>query len=338
MIDAQRIRKELQELDAPSYHLKQIEQWYWQGVITFAQMTDLPRGVREELHKRMQPCSLTLARRLDSNDRQTSKFVLQLHDATTIETVLMRHRTGRNTICISSQVGCPLQCQFCATGRMGYRRDLTPAEIVDQVVFARSVLRHERTVNEGLNVVFMGMGEPLLNFESVLSAVEILSNKMHIGGRRVTISTVGIIPGIEQLARANLQINLAISLHFPYDDLRQRYIPIAKRYPLKQLLKTAEYYMELTNKKIFWEYALLRDINDHPRDASALVALLPKKLSHINLIRWNQIPGTDLKPSTPAAIKQFHDNVESKGFAVTIRHPMGSDIQAACGQLAGGTA
>ncbi len=299
----------------------------------WSEATSLSTSLREKLH---QECPLEIKAVLShADDKQTTKSLLTLKDGLKIETVLMRVRGNRNTVCVSTQVGCSLQCGFCATGKMGYKRNLTSLEIVEQVLlFARLLKKEAQKIT---NVVFMGMGEPFLNYENVLSAVKLLNdnNGLNIGARHLSISTSGIVPGIKRLSDEPLQVNLAVSLHAPTDDLRSKLMPINQTYPLGLLIASISDYLRKTNRKVMFEYLMLEGVNDHDENAYQLIDLLknlPKPLYMVNLIKYNATG--DFKPSPEEKIKRFKNLLQRAGIETTQRHSFGEDIAAACGQLA----
>lgn len=263
--------------------------------------------------------------------RQTIKALITLKDNLTIEAVLMRHADGRNTVCVSSQVGCPLGCLFCATGQIGFKRNLTAAEIVEQVIFFARLLKTED--KKITNIVFMGMGEPLLNYEQVLSAIKILNDPdgFNLGARHFSISTVGIPEGIKKLSHEKLQINLALSLHATTDELRSRLIPVNQKYPIQQLFKAIDNYLQLTRRQVMIEYILIKDVNDDNSAARELIKLVKKTLYMVNLIVYN--PTDNFQPSSPDRVKMFKKILEEARIKVTLRHKFGNNISAACGQL-----
>jgi 23S rRNA (adenine2503-C2)-methyltransferase len=268
------------------------------------------------------------------NDEQgTSKLVFNTADDLAIESVIMRYRADA-TLCVSSQIGCALGCTFCATGQMGFRRNLTTAEILDQVRAAQVILAggHRRATN----VVFMGMGEPLLNLPAVLPALRLLHDPdgLAFAKRSLSVSTIGIPAGIGRLARDEPQVNLAVSLHAPDDKLRRQLMPAARRYPIHQLLEACDEHFRLTRRKLFVEYLLLGGVNDSPRHASALAALLRGRVLTVNLIPLNEICG-DYQPSPPEAVAAFRRTLTERGLEVSVRNSRGWSIAAACGQLAG---
>jgi len=271
-----------------------------------------------------------------SADGLTRKVLFALRDNQTIESVLM-HYERRHTACISTQVGCPLGCVFCATGQSGFVRNLTPGEIVGQVLyFARQLRDQGRGTNRPItNVVFMGMGEPLANYEATWQAIETLTHDegFNLGARRITISTVGLVPGIQRLAEEGTQIGLAISLHAPTDELRDKLVPINRRYPLNQLMAACRHYVERTGRRISFEYALIQGVNDSLEQARQLARLLDGLLCHVNLIPLNPVPESPYQPSPRDRVLAFQAELNRLEVPNTLRVERGIDIQAGCGQL-----
>lgn len=280
-------------------------------------------------------CPLTIkAKVLTAKDGRSAKALITLDDGLPVETVLMKHQ-GRQTICVSSQIGCPLGCLFCATGQMGFKRNLTAEEIAEQILFWARYLKKEN--QKITNVVFMGMGEPFLNYDEVMAAIKILNDKdgLNIGSRHIAVSTVGIPEGIEKFAGEPLQVNLAISLHAATDKLRSQIVPINKKYPLKDVLRAAQQYIKKTNRKLMFEYIMIKDVNDLDQCACDLALLLknfPRHLIMINLIRYN-LTG-QFSPSLPERVKKFKQILIDNGLQATERYHFGGDIKGACGQLA----
>jgi 23S rRNA (adenine2503-C2)-methyltransferase len=292
----------------------------------------LPRELRERLATDLPLSSLTLATEARSHDTQTSKFLFDLQGRNQVEAVLMRHRGGRTTACISSQAGCALRCDFCATGQGGFSRNLSAVEIFDQVVFlAQRAREEERALT---NLVFMGMGEPFLNYDAVMGAVALLNDPQGfgLGARRMTISTAGVVPGIRRFTAEGIQVNLAISLHAADDELRTRLMPINKKWPIAKLMEAVLAYVERTRRKVFYEYLMLSDVNDRLDDARRLADLLGGPLHHVNLIPYNATDAA-YERSQIARIRRFSELLQERGVPTTIRHTMGDDIAAACGQL-----
>jgi len=326
------LRDFVTSLGTPAYRAAQIERWVYRELVTdFAAMTDLPADVRA----RLATCAYIGAPRVlaeqASVDGLTCKALFQLSDKETIEAVLMLYPdTARRTVCISLQVGCPIGCPFCATGQAGYVRNLTAGEIVAQVLhFARALKPASLT-----NIVLMGMGEPLLN-PSLWQALESLTDptRCGIGARRITLSTVGVVPGIERLAREHPQINLAISLHAPDDALRDVLVPLNRKYPLSEVMRAARAYVAQTRRRITFEYALMDGINDTPEHARALVHLLRGLLCHINLIPLNPTRASPYRRSAEARVRAFERILRAARIPTTLRVERGIEIAAGCGQL-----
>jgi len=316
----------------PAFRLKQVKKAVFHGLIeNWNEATTLPKNIRERLKKDV-PLHIQ-AEIHPSKDSRTLKAAIKLEDGLLIETVLMKHTDKRNTVCVSSQVGCPLGCLFCETGKMGFKRNLTASEIVGQVLFFSRLLKDKE--EKVTNVVFMGMGEPFLNWENVKKAIEILNddNCFGIGARKISVSTAGVIEGIEKLAEEFPQINLAISLHAPDEKLRSELMPVNKKYPLEKILRAVEEYIKKTNRKVMFEYVMIKDINDSEEQAKKLSRLLKRPLYMVNLIAYN-LTGR-FKASSPEKIKKFKNILEEAGIFTTQRYRFGTDISAACGQLAG---
>ncbi len=319
----------------PNFRFKQTQKAVFTDLIDdWSKVTSLPINLREKLNKEV-PLFIN-GEIYKSKDEKTIKALIELKDGLKIEAVLMRHKNGRNTACLSSQVGCPLGCGFCATGMAGFKRNLTAAEIVNQYLFLARFLKNSfKEKNKITNVVYMGMGEPFLNYENVMSSVKILNDKelIGLGARHISISTAGITEGIKKLANENMQINLAVSLHAPTDKLRSVLMPINKRYSIEKVLDAVERYIEKTGRRVMFEYLMIKDVNDSPKDAKKLATLMKRPLFLVNLISYN--PTNKFEPSLSPSVKRFKDILEKEGVAVTQRHSFGRDIKAACGQLAG---
>ncbi len=321
--------------EEPKFRLKQVRQAIFIDLINnWNQATNFPLALREKLN---QDCPLEIeAENLISREGNSTKSLITLEDGLKIETVLLEHGAGRNTVCLSSQVGCALGCLFCATGKMGFKRNLTDAEIVEQAVyFARLLKKQGRQIN---NVVFMGMGEPFLNYENVMDAIKILNDKdgLNIGARHISISTIGVASGIKKLAGQLLQINLAISLHAPNNDLREQLIPANKKYSLDVIIEELNNYLKQTGRRVMIEYLMIDKFNDSKEDAMELALLLRRvdpPLYFVNLIAYN--PTDEFKPSPTKRIKEFKLILNKQGIEVTERYRFGQDIKAACGQLVG---
>lgn len=328
------VQKILEEEGQPTFRMDQIvSAVFGQLVSGWNEVMTLPGALRERLISEVPFSSLEPCGKSASAKGDTVKFTFRLHDGKIIETVLMRHEDGRRTACVSSQVGCAMACTFCATGDMGLFRNLTTEEIIDQVLHIARILapKGERVSN----VVMMGMGEPMHNYDNVLSALRVLngSKTLNIGARRMTISTCGIVPSIDRLAKEPMQINLAVSLHAPVDDVRSRLMPVNKVYPLDQLMPTIRSYIQKTNRKVFFEYLLIDGMNDSSETAEDLADLMNHPLYHVNLIKYHS---TGAFTTSPRAKRDaFKAVLEERGISVTHRISFGEDIMAACGQLAG---
>ena len=319
----------MEEVKEQPFRGEQVFQWVQgRGQSSLEEMYNLPQNLREKLATRVFIAPLKLVREWEGQGG-TRKFLFELFDGEKIESVLLKH-PDHYTLCISTQVGCRFNCLFCATGKMGLKRNLMAGEITGQVLEIVS----RRGVNLR-NIVFMGMGEPLDNLEAVLKAIALLGHPQgqNIGQRRITISTCGLIPEINQLAALQLQCVLAISLHAPSDDLRSKLVPINRRYPLEDLLQACRNYFTTSGRRISFEYALIEGINDTPDHAHHLAALLSKFPAHINLLPANQIQHANFKGAGEESLKRFWSILEASGLPVTVRKPRGQDIQAACGQL-----
>ncbi len=335
----------LASLGEPSFRAAQIRRWVYRSLATdFAEMSNLPKALREKLAEIACLGTMRPLREVVSKDGLTRKVLFELRDGQTIESVLM-HYDKRHTVCVSTQVGCAIGCPFCATGQGGFMRNLTPGEIVEQVLhFARQL--KEGVGDKGYialipyplsitNIVFMGMGEPFLNYEATWQAIETLNapDGFGLGARRITISTVGLVPGIERLSRERLQVGLAVSLHAAEDDLRDELVPINKRYPINELMRACWDYVKRTRRRISFEYALIAGINDSLGHARKLAELLRGLLCHVNLIPLNPTAECPYRPSPRRRILAFQAELDRLGIANTLRVGRGLDIQAGCGQL-----
>lgn len=330
------------ELGLPEFRAKQLaHQYYGRLIADPRQMTDLPARDRERVSEALFPTLLTSARDIACDDGQTRKTLWRaVNDpaGTTFESVLMRY-PQRNTVCISSQAGCGMACPFCATGQGGLTRNLSAAEILEQVRAAAAVLRDDfGPVGQRLsNVVFMGMGEPLANYSRVVAAVRGITGGFGISARSVTVSTVGLAPAIRKLADERLGVTLALSLHSPDDELRDTLVPVNNRWKIAEALDAARYYADVTGRRVSIEYALIRDVNDQPWRADLLGKLLHRALgplAHVNVIPLNPTPGSDWDASPKPVERDFVRRVRGKGVSCTVRDTRGREIAAACGQLA----
>jgi len=343
---------QIQELIAglgePNYRARQLQHWTYQGLaLSFDEMTDLPKTFRNRLAQKVQLHSLTSTHEVVGHDG-TIKTLFTLSDGKTIESTLMSYPTAkggtRHTICLSTQVGCPIGCPFCATGQQGFERNLTPGEIIDQVLYFSRRLRDQKDETDTdwdkpaahiSNVVFMGMGEPLANYDAVLQAVEMLNSPQGfgLGARNMLISTAGLIPQIKRLSQEKLQIGLAISLHASDDARRNELVPINKKYPVGQLIAACREYCEISGRRISFEYALFEGINDSVNHARSLAKLLAGLNCHVNLIPSNLTDSQGFSPPTRGTTLAFQRELVRLGIACTLRQRRGLDIDAGCGQL-----
>jgi 23S rRNA (adenine2503-C2)-methyltransferase len=334
VLDPDVIAAELVELGQPAYRSRQVYEALTRGLATdFADVTTLPLALRGELAKRLSPVSLTEVDTRAAPRGAARKTLFLAADGEPVEAVLMLV-AGRATVCVSTQVGCAVGCGFCASGRLGLRRDLTAEEMVDQVLHFARVLRDEggRRVT---NVVFMGMGEPFHNYDQTLRACRLLNDPEGFGlaARGISVSTVGVVPGIDRFAAEPLQLNLAVSLHAATDELRDRLVPLNRQYPLDAVFAACRRYVEATRRKLLFEYVVLRGVNDTPAQAAALAQRLRRPLYHLNLIAYNETGGEFSRPA-PGEMEALQRKLERAGLSVTVRHSPGGDIEAACGQLA----
>ena len=323
------LKKEFIKLEEKPYRAEQVFKWiYVLGATSFDEMTNLSLELREKLKKEFAFHNFKILKKQESKDG-TKKYLFDVLDGNAIETVLMEYHHGK-TLCVSSQIGCKMGCKFCASTGIKFSRNLTSGEIVEQLL---AVQRDENIKIS--NVVFMGIGEPLDNYNNVLNAIAILNNQkgINIGARHISISTSGLVPAIYELAENNLQCTLSISLHATNNEKRSEMMPINNKYSIEELMKACRYYIEKTNKRISFEYALAKDNNDNLDDAKELVNLLKGMLCHVNLIPINKIENGKYSKSTNENIIKFRDYLNSKGITATIRRELGSDIDAACGQL-----
>lgn len=316
------------------FHARQILEWIYQkGVLSWQEMSNLSKELRDKLAAHFRLPALELVRVTESTDLETFKFLWRLRDKQLVESVLICSGP-RRTVCVSSQVGCPAKCAFCASGQQGFFRNLRPTEILEQVLQINQWLapKNERVSH----VVFMGMGEPLKNYESVVKAIHLLSDPeyLNISQRRITLSTVGIVDGIRRLSLEGLKVNLVLSLHAPNQHIRKKIIPYARKYPLEDILAAMDEYAQKTKRDITYEYTLIAGINDHPDHALELAHLLKGKQCTVNLIPYNPVPGVKLNRPDKKTIKQFRSVLFGSRIVNTCRYTKGVDIAAACGQLA----
>ncbi len=313
---------------APAYRARQVFAWLHRGVGSAAEMTDLPRAMREALDEHYHISRPAMLRRQISSDG-TRKYLWGLADGNCVETVLMHYEHGVS-VCVSTQAGCRMGCVFCASTKNGLARNLHPAEILDQILFA-GLDAGERVAH----IVLMGTGEPLDNYDNVLRFLKLVSapGGLNIGARNISLSTSGLVPQIDRLAGEHLQITLSVSLHAPNDELRRQIMPVARAYSMDELLGSCAAYFETTGRRVSYEYIMIRGFNDTPACARELARRLRGTGSHVNMIRLNDIEESPLKPSTPEAVRTFQTILQSEGINATVRRRLGADIDAACGQL-----
>jgi 23S rRNA (adenine2503-C2)-methyltransferase len=322
-MDLELLQRTLADAGEPAFRARQVWAWAARGASGYEAMTDLPAALRAKLAERVAFSTLELADEAHAKDG-TVKALLHTHDGRAVEAVLMRYKDGRRSLCLSSQSGCPLTCTFCATGAMRFGRNLTTSEILDQAL-------HFRRIEQVDHVVFMGMGEPMMNLENVLGACRRLPD-VGVTHRRTAISTVGWIPGIERLAESDMPVRLALSLHAADDALRSELMPVNDRYPLADVLAACRRFYAAKRRQVFIEYVMLAGVNDRYEQAVALARALDPKIFKVNLIPYN--PTGSFDGSGPDAIAAFRAVLEEHGLRATVRLTRGRDIAAACGQLA----
>lgn len=310
------------------YRAKQVYSWLYKGITSFDDMTDISKELIQKLKDNFILNQLTLADYQKSKDG-TIKYLFKLNDGHAIESVLMKYKYGY-TACISNQIGCKMGCTFCASAKIGFVRNMTPGEIVGQILAIQ-----KESGEQVSNVVFMGIGEPLDNYDNVIKAVRIINDPkaLNIGARHISISTCGLVHNIIRLANENIQCNLCISLHSSHDNVRTDMMPINKAYNIAQVIEACKEYIKLTNRRITFEYALVDGVNDSREDAIHLSRLLKGMLCHVNLIPINKIKGGKYEKSSTEKILAFRDTLNDRGIVATVRRELGSDISAACGQL-----
>jgi 23S rRNA (adenine2503-C2)-methyltransferase len=337
-------REAVLALGHPAYRADQLSRHYFARLIDEPDaMTDVPASLRASLTAELMPRLLKVVRDLDCDGGATRKTLWRLYDGALVESVLMRY-PDRTTVCVSSQAGCGMGCPFCATGQAGLTRNLSAAEIVEQVVASARMVQRGEMADAGRvsNVVFMGMGEPLANYIATVAAVRRLIARppdgLGLSRRQITVSTVGLVPAIKRFTSEGLGVTLAVSLHAPDDELRDTLVPINKRWPVRELLRAAASYANTTKRRVSIEYALIRDVNDQAWRADLLGRLLAGKLMHVNLIPLNPTPGSEWTASRHHDERAFVSRLEAHGVAVTVRDTRGREIDGACGQLAASTA
>ena len=324
------VTEELNKLGEKAFRAKQLYQWMHEKLArSYDEMTNVSKALKEKLQENFSFTSLQMVTYQESKIDGTRKYLFELADGNVVESVWMKYKHG-NSVCVSSQVGCRMGCRFCASTIDGLERNLLPGEILDQIYF---ISRH--TGERVSNIVVMGSGEPMDNYDNILQFVRMLTdeNGLHISQRNVTVSTCGIAPKIRQLAEEDLQITLALSLHATTDEKRKKLMPIANAFSLEEVLNACAYYFEKTGRRLTFEYSLVRGVNDTEEDARELIDLIGHLNCHVNLIPVNPIEERDYKESTTQAIRAFQSKLERGGVTATVRREMGRDIDGACGQL-----
>ena len=317
------------QMGQPAFRAKQVYGWLHRGVTSYDEMTNLPKDLRQRLAGEYPICAPSVVRKQESQRDGTIKYLWKLSDGNCVETVLMRYHYG-NTVCISTEVGCAMGCKFCASTLGGLVRRLEPFEMLDQVLFTQ--------VDSGLpvsHIVLMGIGEPLDNFDNVMRFLELVNseNGMNISMRHISLSTCGLVPKIDELAKRKLQLTLSVSLHAPNDEVRNTIMPVNKAYPSEELLAACRRYYEATSRRISFEYAMINGVNDTDECAKELLQRLKGLPAHFNLIPLNHVEESPLKPSTKGQVARFQKILEDGGVTATVRRTLGGDIDASCGQL-----
>lgn len=318
----------LVQMGEKKFRTRQIFSWLYRGIDSFDEMTDISKDLIQKLKEKFVLNQVELIDFQKSKDG-TIKYLFKLNDGHAIESVLMKYKYGY-TACISNQIGCKMGCTFCASAKIGFVRNMVPGEIVGQI------LRVQKESGEKIsNIVFMGIGEPLDNYDNVIKAIRLINDPrgLNIGARHISLSTCGIVPKIKKLAEENIQCNLCISLHSSRDDVRTEMMPINKVYSIEEIIQTCKEYIKITNRRITFEYALVNGVNDSHEDAIHLAHLLKGMLCHVNLIPINKIKGGKYEKSSTEKILSFRDTLNDRGIVATVRRELGSDISAACGQL-----
>lgn len=326
----EQLNTEMQEIGEKSFRSKQIYSWLHEKLVdSFEEMTNLSKALREKLEQSYEIRKVSMLERQVSALDGTNKFLFELYDGNVVESVLMRYKHG-NSVCISSQVGCRMGCRFCASTLDGLERNLTPSEMLGQIYEIQKI--SEERVS---NIVIMGTGEPLDNYENFVTFIHMISDEhgLNISQRNITVSTCGIIPNMKKLAEENFQITLALSLHGSNQEKRKKLMPVANKYELTDVLEACDYYFKKTGRRITFEYSLVHGVNDTEEDAEELIRILKPRNCHLNLIPVNPIKERDFEKPTRQHAEKFKNKLEKNGINVTIRREMGSDIDGACGQL-----
>ncbi len=323
------LKEFLVNIGEKSFRAKQIFSWLHRGVEDFDEMTDISVDLRNKLREISYVSKLKIVRKLESSLDETKKYLFELQDGNRVESVVMYYKHGV-TVCISCQVGCRMGCKFCASTIGGLVRSLSPGEILDQVLFAQKDIGQRIS-----NIVMMGIGEPLDNFDNVIKFLKIVNdeNGINIGYRHISLSTCGIVPNIKKLMEYNFPLTLSVSLHAPSDEIRDTIMPVNKAYNIKELINVCKEYTRHTKRRISFEFALIKDVNDNKEVAQMLGKLVKGMLCHINLIPVNNVSENDFRKPSKNKIRDFMQELEKMGIAVTVRRELGSDINASCGQL-----
>ncbi len=328
-LSEEQLHQRITAMGYPAFRARQVMQWLDNGCASFSEMSNLPLAMREQLAQEFVIPGVTVLRRLESQLDETVKYLFGLSDGETVESVLMSYHHGWSQ-CLSTQVGCRMGCSFCATGMGGLSRNLSAAEMLAQIEAAQ----RDRGVRVS-SVVLMGMGEPLDNYEQVMTFLKTLARPggVHIGMRHVSLSTCGLVDGIYRLMEEQLQLTLSVSLHAPNNQIRSRLMPVNRKYPVEELLKACREYIRVTGRRISFEYAMIDGVNDSDACAMELASRLKGMLCHVNLIPANEVRGKEHRRSTQARLRRFQQILEQQGLNVTVRRTLGADISASCGQL-----
>ena len=323
------IEEEFKELLLPKYRARQVYDWLSKGVKNFDEMTNISKSLREMLKSNYVILGVEIEKKFESNLDDTVKYLFRLHDNEFIEAVLMKYNHGYS-MCISTQVGCKMGCKFCATGKSGFLRNLEPSEMLSQI----QVAQHDNDIRIS-NIVLMGMGEPLDNYKNVLKFLMLVSdsNGMNIGMRHISLSTCGLVDKMFDLANEGFQLTLSVSLHAPNDEIRNQIMPVNRRWNVDELIKACKDYIEKTNRRISFEYAMINELNDTQQCAEELSRLLKGMLCHVNLIPINNVEGSIYEKSNEKRLRRFVDTLKRNRINVTVRRTLGADISASCGQL-----
>ncbi len=323
------IEEEFKELLLPKYRARQVYDWLSKGVKNFDEMTNISKSLREMLKSNYVILGVEIEKKFESNLDDTVKYLFRLHDNEFIEAVLMKYNHGYS-MCISTQVGCKMGCKFCATGKSGFLRNLEPSEMLSQI----QVAQQDNDIRIS-NIVLMGMGEPLDNYKNVLKFLRLVSdsNGMNIGMRHISLSTCGLVDKMYDLANEGFQLTLSVSLHAPNDEIRNQIMPVNRRWNVDELIKACKDYIEKTNRRISFEYAMINELNDTQQCAEELSRLLKGMLCHVNLIPMNNVEGSIYEKSNEKRLRRFVDTLKRNRINVTVRRTLGADISASCGQL-----